>query len=42
MTGDVLSKETQSFLRKTNNKFIEKPFNVDALVSMLNEVFSEQ
>ncbi|MBN1574636.1 MAG: PAS domain S-box protein [Deltaproteobacteria bacterium] len=41
ITGDVLNKETQSFLQNTNNKFIEKPFNVDVLVSMLNEVLSE-
>lgn len=41
MTGDVLNKETQSFLKDTNNRYIEKPFDIDVLVSMLNEVLSE-
>ncbi len=40
ITGDVLSKDTQSFLQITSNRFIEKPFNVDALVAMLSEVLS--
>ncbi len=41
MTGDILSKDTQSFLQITNNRFIEKPFNVDALVALLNDMLSE-
>ncbi len=40
ITGDVLSKDTQSFLQITNNRFIEKPFDVDALVAMLNDLVS--
>jgi two-component system NtrC family sensor kinase len=42
ITGDVLSKDTQSFLQITNSMFIEKPFNVDALVALLNDMLSER
>ncbi len=38
MTGDVLSKDTQLFLQVTGNRFIEKPFDVDDLVAILNDV----
>jgi two-component system, cell cycle sensor histidine kinase and response regulator CckA len=41
ITGDVLNKETESFLRITNNRFIEKPFNVDTLIAMLNDMLSK-
>jgi PAS domain S-box-containing protein len=41
ITGDVLSRDTQSFLQITNNRFIEKPFNIDALVALLNDMLSE-
>jgi PAS domain S-box-containing protein len=41
ITGDVLSKDTLSFLQITNNRYIEKPFDVDALVALLNDVLSE-
>jgi two-component system NtrC family sensor kinase len=40
MTGDVLSKDTRSFLQTTNTRFIEKPFNIDALVALLNDVIA--
>ena len=40
ITGDVLNKDTQAFLNTTGNRFIEKPFNMDALITMLNEVLS--
>jgi two-component system NtrC family sensor kinase len=41
MTGDVLSKDTQSFLQITNNRFVEKPFNADDLVALLNDMLSK-
>jgi PAS domain S-box-containing protein len=41
ITGDVLSRDTQSFLQITNNRFIEKPFNIDALLALLNDMLSE-
>jgi PAS domain S-box-containing protein len=41
ITGDVLSKDTLSFLQITNNRYIEKPFDVDALVALLNDVLLE-
>jgi CheY-like chemotaxis protein len=40
ITGDVLSKDTQSFLQITSNRFIEKPFDVEALVAMLTDLVS--
>jgi len=40
ITGDVLSKDTLSFLQITNNRFIEKPFNIDDLVELLNDVLA--
>ncbi len=41
ITGDVLNKDTLLFLQTTNNRYIEKPFNVDALVALLNDVLSK-
>lgn len=41
ITGDVLSKDTQLFLSVTNNRYIEKPFNVDVLSAVVSEVLSE-
>jgi two-component system NtrC family sensor kinase len=38
ITGDVLSKDTLSFLQITSSRYIEKPFSVDALVVLLNDV----
>jgi PAS domain S-box-containing protein len=38
ITGDVLSRDTQSFLQITNSRFIEKPFSPDALVVLLNDM----
>ncbi len=38
ITGDILSKDTQSFLKTTKNRFIEKPFNIDDLVEMLRDI----
>jgi PAS domain S-box-containing protein len=40
ITGDILNKETQLFIHAANNKFIEKPFDIDVLLSMLNDVLS--
>jgi PAS domain S-box-containing protein len=40
ITGDFLSKDTRSFLQVTDNRFIEKPFNVDTLVATLGDVLS--
>ena len=40
ITGDILSKDTQPFLQITNNRFVEKPFNVDALIALLNDVLA--
>jgi len=40
VTGDVLNRDTQSFLQITKNRFIEKPFNVDALITMLEDMLS--
>ncbi|MBN2224391.1 MAG: PAS domain S-box protein [Deltaproteobacteria bacterium] len=37
ITGDVLSKDTQAFLKTTKNRFIEKPFSMDTLIEMINE-----
>jgi PAS domain S-box-containing protein len=41
ITGDVLSKDTLLFLQTINGRFIEKPFNVDALIAILNDVLSK-
>jgi PAS domain S-box-containing protein len=41
ITGDVLGKETQNFLRITGNRFIEKPFLVEKLLEALAEVLSK-
>ncbi len=40
ITGDILSKDTQSFLQITNNRFIEKPFNIDAFLALLSDVLA--
>ena len=41
ITGDVLSKDTQLLLSVTNNRFIEKPSNVEVLTAVVGEVLSE-
>ncbi len=38
MTGDVLGKETQSFFKITGAKLLEKPFEIDVLLNVLNKV----
>jgi PAS domain S-box-containing protein len=40
ITGDVLNKETESFIRTTKNRSIEKPFNTDALLKILDDLLS--
>ena len=37
-SGDVLSKETRTFLEKTGRPFLFKPFNISDLVKTVNEV----
>ena len=38
ITGDVLSKDTQGFLKITGNIYLEKPFEIEALLGKLGEV----
>ncbi|MBN2224372.1 MAG: PAS domain S-box protein [Deltaproteobacteria bacterium] len=38
ITGDVLSKDTQGFLKITGNIYLEKPFEIEVLLSRLTEV----
>jgi len=38
ITGDVLSKETQTFFKITGNTYIEKPFEIEVLLDRINEV----
>jgi PAS domain S-box-containing protein len=40
MTGDVLGKDTQRFLRDTGNPYIEKPFELSQLFSLVQKLFS--
>jgi PAS domain S-box-containing protein len=40
ITGDILSKETRLFLESTKNRYIEKPFNMNSLILMLDTVLS--
>jgi two-component system NtrC family sensor kinase len=42
ITGDVLGKRTQSFLRTTKCNYIEKPFEIDKLLNEINEIVSSQ
>lgn len=41
ITGDVLGKETQNFLKVTGVKFVEKPFTIDELLNELSDIFEE-
>ena len=41
ITGDVLGRETQNFLKVTEAKYIEKPFEIDVLLRGLSEVLAE-
>jgi PAS domain S-box-containing protein len=38
ITGDVLSDDTQIFLKTAAAKYIEKPFKIDAFINALNDV----
>jgi two-component system NtrC family sensor kinase len=38
ITGDVLSKDTQAFLKITGNIYLEKPFEIEVLLARLGEV----
>jgi PAS domain S-box-containing protein len=38
ITGDVLSDDTQVFLKTSAAKYIEKPFKIDAFIKALNDV----
>jgi CheY-like chemotaxis protein len=42
ITGDTLSEETQTFLKLTDNKYIAKPFKMETLVRILDEVLAEE
>ncbi len=41
ITGDVLSRDTQTFIKITRNKFIEKPFGIEKLLHILGEVLAD-
>jgi signal transduction histidine kinase/CheY-like chemotaxis protein len=41
MTGDILGKPTKAFLSKTSAPYIEKPFDVDALMTKIDEIMSQ-
>ncbi len=38
ITGDVLNKDTQSFLKITGNIYIEKPFEIEVLLARVGEL----
>jgi PAS domain S-box-containing protein len=38
ITGDVLSKDTQAFLKITGNVYLEKPFEIEVLLARLDEM----
>jgi PAS domain S-box-containing protein len=38
ITGDVLGKDTQAFLKITGNVYLEKPFEIEVLLARLSEV----
>jgi PAS domain S-box-containing protein len=38
ITGDVLNKDTQSFLKITGNIYIEKPFEIEVLLARIGEI----
>jgi PAS domain S-box-containing protein len=38
ITGDVLNKDTQRFLKITGNTYIEKPFEIEVLLGRLEEI----
>ncbi len=38
MTGDVLGKDTQSFLKIAGNKYIEKPFEISKLLRIVRKI----
>jgi CheY-like chemotaxis protein len=40
ITGDILGQETQNFLKISGARFIEKPFQLDELFSLLAELLS--
>ncbi|MBN1572768.1 MAG: PAS domain S-box protein [Deltaproteobacteria bacterium] len=42
ITGDILGKETQNFFKVSDAKFIEKPFEIDELLSVLVELLVEK
>jgi PAS domain S-box-containing protein len=41
MTGDTLGKATRDFLQKTGAPYIEKPFDAEALLSMIDGIISQ-
>jgi two-component system NtrC family sensor kinase len=41
ITGDILGKETQNFLKITGAKFVEKPFTIDELLYKLSDILEE-
>jgi len=41
MTGDILGKSTRTFLHKTGVRFIEKPFDTDALMTKIDEIMRQ-
>jgi len=40
ITGDILNTDTRSFVRTVKNRFIEKPFDIDVLLRMINDMLS--
>ncbi len=38
ITGDVLGRDTQSFLKITGNRYVEKPFEISGLLVVIQEV----
>jgi DNA-binding response OmpR family regulator len=41
MTGDTLGKPTRDFLQKTGVPYIEKPFDIDELMTKINVIMSQ-
>jgi PAS domain S-box-containing protein len=41
-TGDILNEKTRNFLRRTGNRFIEKPFEIDKLLAVVDQAVGDK
>ena len=41
-TGDVLNEKTRNFLRTSGSRFIEKPFEIDRLLTVVDEAVNDK